>query len=74
VIYVVRTPQPKELQKNADRWLLKLQEISGDANSTKKQEAITLLQEASTPSAEYSAFAIAHILPYLIQTMDVAKY
>jgi hypothetical protein len=38
------------------------------------QEAIALLQEASTPSAEYSAFAIAHILHYLLQTMDVAKY
>jgi uncharacterized protein (TIGR02646 family) len=37
VIYVPRTPQPKALQKNADRWLLKLQEISGNANSTKKQ-------------------------------------
>jgi uncharacterized protein (TIGR02646 family) len=29
------------------------------------QEAITLLKEASEPSAEYSAFAITHILPYL---------
>jgi uncharacterized protein (TIGR02646 family) len=29
------------------------------------QEAITVLQEASEPNAEYSAFAIAHILPYL---------
>jgi uncharacterized protein (TIGR02646 family) len=38
------------------------------------QEAITLLQEASKPGAEYSAFAIAHILPYLFQSGDVAKY
>jgi hypothetical protein len=38
------------------------------------QEAIALLQEASEPNAEYSAFAIAHILPYLIQANDVAKY
>jgi uncharacterized protein (TIGR02646 family) len=38
------------------------------------QEAISVLQEASEPGAEYSAFAITHILPYLIQTKDVAKY
>lgn len=38
------------------------------------QEAIVLLQEASEPNAEYSAFAIAHILPYLLQASDVAKY
>ncbi len=37
MISVVRTTQPKALQKNADRWLLKLQGISGKANSTKQQ-------------------------------------
>jgi uncharacterized protein (TIGR02646 family) len=38
------------------------------------QEAITLLQEASTAGTEYTAFAIAHILPYLLESTDVAKY
>jgi hypothetical protein len=37
MIPVERTSQPKALQKNADRWLLKLQEISGNPSSTKQQ-------------------------------------
>jgi uncharacterized protein (TIGR02646 family) len=37
MILIVRTPQPKALQKNADQWLLKLQGIAGNANSTKQQ-------------------------------------
>jgi uncharacterized protein (TIGR02646 family) len=37
MIHVARTSQPKALQKNADRWLLKLQEISGNLSSTKQQ-------------------------------------
>jgi hypothetical protein len=51
-------------------WLLALLHLaqSGD------DEAIALLHETSTPGAEYSAFVIAHILPYLLQASDVAKY
>ena len=37
MIPVTRTPQPKALQKNADRWLLKLREISSNPSSTNQQ-------------------------------------
>lgn len=57
----------KELIAHRSNYLEKLHVLLKLSKQTGNPEAISLLKEACQVSAEYSAFALVHIYPYLVE-------
>ena len=64
----------KELIAHRSKYFMQLHVLLEFSKQTDNPEAISLLREACQASAEYSAFALVHIDPYLERSFPAWKH